>query len=164
MFALMGRMAAVNNNALVAALGSDAVAAVHGYRLEIVEQARLHGLTLRPARTGPGSDPIDIRLVVTDRPGAPLTGVVLAWSPERGWSTAGSADPSPRYLAGPLARPLDLVPSPVDVLCHLTAGARGSKVPPLDVELDDDPAAIRRLLRFATARRDRSSDALGLSA
>ena len=26
-------------------------------------------------------------------------------------------------------------------------------VPPLDVELDDDPAVIRRLLRFATARR-----------
>jgi hypothetical protein len=161
----MGRVAAVNNNALVAALGSDAVAAVHGYRLEIVEQARLRGLTLRPARTGPGTDPIDIRLVFADGPGAPLTGVVLAWSPERGWSTAGSAaDPSPRYLAGPLARPLDLVPTPADVLYRLTGQARGSKVPPLDVDLDDDPAAIRRLLRFATARHGRSSDALSLTA
>ena len=73
----------MNNNALVAALGSDAVAAVHGYRLEIVEQARLRGLTLRPARTGPGTDPIDIRLVFADGPAAPLTGVVLAWGPAR---------------------------------------------------------------------------------
>jgi hypothetical protein len=156
----------VNNNALVAALGSDAVAAVHGYRLGVVEEARWRGLTLRPARTGPGTDPIDIRLVFADGPAGALTGVVLMWSPERGWSTAGNAaDPSPRYLAGPLARPLDLVPTPADVLHHLTGGARGSKVPPLDVELDDDPAAIRRLLRFATARRDHSTvDRLSLSA
>ena len=154
----------MNNNALVAALGSDAVAAVHGYRSAVVEEARVRGLTLRPARTGPGADPIDIRLVFADGPGAPLTGVVLVWGPDRGWSTAGSAaDPAPRYLAGPLARPLDLVPTPADVLHRTTSGERGSKVPPLDVELDDDPVAIRRLLRFATARRDRSSDALGLA-
>ena len=44
----------MNNNALVAALGSDAVAAVHGYRLEVVDEARLRGLTLRSARTGAG--------------------------------------------------------------------------------------------------------------
>jgi hypothetical protein len=154
----------VNNNALVAALGSDAVAAVHGYRLAVVEEARVRGLTLRPARTAAGTDPIDIRLVFADGPAAPLTGQVLAWNPERGWSTTGSpTDPSSRYLAGPLARPLDLVPTPADVLHRVTGGARGSKVPPLDVELDDDPVAIRRLLRFATARRDRSPDALSLS-
>jgi hypothetical protein len=155
----------VNNNALVAALGSDAVAAVHGYRLAVVEEGRVRGLTLRPARTGPGSDPIDIRLVFTGSPVAPLTGLVLTWGPERGWSTAdGVADPSPRYLAGPLARPLDLVPTPAEVVHHVTGPGRGSKVPPLGVELDDDPAAIRRLLRFATARRDRSIDALSLIA
>ena len=155
----------MNNNALVAALGSDAVAAVHGYRSAVVEEARVRGLTLRPARTGPGADPIDIRLVFTDGPAAPLTGVVLVWGPDRGWSTAGSpADPAPRYLAGPLARPLDLVPTPADVLCRTTSGERGSKVPPSGVELDDDPVAIRRLLRFAAARHDRSSDALGLIA
>jgi hypothetical protein len=57
------------------------------------------------------------------------------------------------------------VPTPADVLYRLTGGARGSKVPPLDVDLDDDPVAIHRLLRFATARRDRSPvDTLGLSA
>ena len=44
----------MNNNALVAALGSDAVAAVHGYRLEVVDEARLRGLTLRSVPTGPG--------------------------------------------------------------------------------------------------------------
>jgi hypothetical protein len=154
----------VNNNALVAALGSDAAAAVHGYRLAVVQEARVRGLTLRTARTGPGTDPIDIRLVFADGPAAPLTGVVLAWGPQRGWSTTGTADPGPRYLAGPLAWPLDLVPTPSDVLRRIIAGECGSKVPPLDVELDDDPAAIRRLLRFATAHRGRSSDALDLIA
>ena len=69
-----------------------------------------------------------------------------------------------RLIDGRQRRPLDLVPTPADVLYRLTGEARGSKVPPLDVELDDDPAAIRRLLRFATARHDRSPDALGLSA
>jgi hypothetical protein len=156
----------VNNNALVAALGSDAVAAVHGYRLEVVEEARRRGLTLRPVPTGPGSDPIDVRLVFTDGPAGALTGQVLAWSPDRGWSIALSvADASPRYLAGPLARPVELVPTPAEVLDRVTGGRRGSTVPPLSVELDDDPAAIRRLLRFVTAGRGRSHvDALSLSA
>ena len=160
----MGRVAAVNNNALVAALGSDAVAAVYGYRLEIVEQARLRGLTLRPpapARHRPDRHPPGLRRRsgrAADRGGARVE------SGTRLVDAGSAADPSSRYLAGPLARPLDLVPTPADVLYRLTGEARGSKVPPLDVELDDDPAAIRRLLRFATARHDRSSDALGLSA
>jgi hypothetical protein len=155
----------VNNNALVAALGSDAVAAVHGYRVAVVDEARVRGLTLRPARTSAAADPIDIRLVFTDGPGGALTGQVLTWGPERGWSIARTAaDPAPRYLAEPLARPIDLVPTPADVLDRVTGGWRGSTVPPLQVELDDDPVAVRRLLRFATARRNRSSDALDLIA
>jgi len=153
----------VNNNALVAALGSDAVAAVHGYRVAVVDEARVRGLTLRPARTSATTDPIDIRLVFADGPGGALTGQVLTWGPQRGWAIA-RADPSPRHLAGPLARPLDLVPTAADVLDRVTGGRCGSTVPPLQVELDDDPAAVRRLLRFASARRDRSSDVLGLIA
>ena len=83
---------AVNNNALVAALGSDAVAAVHGYRLEVVEEARLRGLTLRSAPTGPGADPLDVRLVFADGPAGALTGQVLV----RARSVAGrSPGPSP---------------------------------------------------------------------
>ena len=155
----------MNNNALVAALGSDAAAAVHGYRVAVVDEARVRGLTLRAARTSAAADPIDIRLVFADGPGGALTGQVLTWGPERGWSIARTAaDPSPRYLAGPLALPIDLVPTPADVLDRVTGGRRGSTVPPLQVELDDDPAAVRRLLRFATARRNRSSDALDLIA
>lgn len=156
----------MNNNALVAALGSDAVAAVHGYRLEVVEEARKRGLTLRPVLAGPGTDPIDVRLVFADGPAGALTGHVLTWSPERGWSFARSvADASPRYLAGPLARPVDLVPTPAEVLDRIISGRRGSTVPPLDVELDDEPAAIRRLLQFATTGRGGSHvDSLSLSA
>jgi hypothetical protein len=156
----------MDNNALVAALGSDAVAAVHGYRLEVVDEARSRGLTLRSVSTGAGSDPIDVRLVFADGPGGLLTGQVLTWGPARGWSIACSvADAAPRYLAGPLARPVDLVPTPAEVLDRVVSGRRGSTVPPLDVELDDEPAAIRRLLGFATARRGRSHvDTLSLSA
>lgn len=156
----------MNNNALVAALGSDAAASVHGYRLAVVDEARARGLALRPVRTSPGADPIDIRLVFADGPGGALTGQVLSWGPARGWSIARSADdPSPRYLAGPLARPVDLVPTPADVLDRITRGRRGSTVPPLQVELEDDPAAVRRLLHFATSRCDRSHvDALGVPA
>ena len=155
----------MNNNALVAALGSDAVAAVHGYRVAVVDEARGRGLTLRPARTSATTDPIDIRHVFADGPGGALTGQVLTWGPQGGWAIARApADPSPRYLAGPLARPLDLVPTVAEVLDRVTGGRRGSTVPPLEVELDDDPAAVRRLLRFASARRERSSDALGLIA
>ena len=106
----------MDNNALVAALGSDAVAAVHGYRLEVVERGPVRGLTLRPARPDP-DHPIDVRLVFADGPAGVLTGQVLAWGPDRGWSIARSvADAAPRYLAGPLARPLDLVPTPAEVL------------------------------------------------
>lgn len=156
----------MNNNALVAALGSDAVAAVHGYRLEVVDEARLRGLTLRPVATGAGTDPIDVRLVFADGPAGALTGQMLTWSPDRGWSIARSvADAAPRYLAGPLARPVDLVPTPAEVLDRITGGRCGSTVPPLDVELDDDPAPIRRLLGFATKRRGGSHvDSLSLSA
>lgn len=155
----------MDNNALVAALGSDAVAAVHGYRLEVVDEARSRGLTLRAFSTGAGSDPIDVRLVFADGPAGVLTGQVLTWGPARGWSIARSVADAPRYLAGPLARPVDLVPTPAEVLDRVVTGRRGSTVPPLDVELDDEPAAIRRLIGFATVRRGRTHvDTLSLSA
>jgi hypothetical protein len=35
----------MNNDALVAALGMDAVAAVHGYRLHVISEAERRGLT-----------------------------------------------------------------------------------------------------------------------
>jgi len=73
----------MDNNALVAALGSDAVAAVHGYRLEVVDEARSRGLTLRSVSAGAGSDPIDVRLVFADGPAGVLTGQVLTWGPAR---------------------------------------------------------------------------------
>ena len=155
----------MNNNALVAALGSDAVAAVHGYRVAVVDEARARGAdpATRPdlGHHRPDRHPARLRR----RSGRRAHGQVLTWGPQRGWAIArAAADPSPRYLAGPLARPLDLVPTAADVLDRVTGGRRGSTVPPLQVELDDDPAAVRRLLRFASARRDRSSDALGLIA
>jgi hypothetical protein len=36
----------MNNDALVAALGMDAVAAVHGYRLHVISEAERRGLRL----------------------------------------------------------------------------------------------------------------------
>ena len=153
----------MDNNALVAALGSDAVAAVHGYRLEVVEEARLRGLTLRSAPTGPGIDPLDIRLVFADGPAGALTGV-LVWSRIAAGRSPGT--PPIRRRATWRARRPAAGPRADSGRRPVPPHRRSARLeaPPLDVELDDDPAAIRRLLRFATARRGRSSDALRLSA
>ena len=140
----------MNNNALVAALGSDAVAAVHGYRVAVVDEARGRGLTLRPARTSATTDPIDIRLVFADGPGGALPGQVLTWGPQRGWAMArAAADPSPRHLAGPLARPLDLVPTAADVLDRVTGGRHGRAAPPAGCCGSRRPAATGRPTRSA---------------
>ena len=94
----------MNNNALVAALGSDAVAAVHGYRIAVVDEARVRGLTLRSARTSATTDPIDIRLVFADGPGGALTGQVLTWGPQGGWAIA-RAQPTRRPATWPARSP-----------------------------------------------------------
>ncbi len=51
-------------------------------------------------------------------------------------------------LAGPGATPLQLVPAPADVVDWTCAQPAGSNEPPTGVDLDDDVAAIHRLLRF----------------
>jgi hypothetical protein len=154
----------MNNDALIAALGVDAVAAVRGYRAAVVTDAARRGLVLTssvlrdPARTTTGTrviDPVDIGLtfarggVRTD-----LCGRLLRWSPATGWSSRVPADPaSTRYYAGPDAVPLSLVPTAPQVLDWAVSGldtvpARHSTRPPSGVDLDDDPAALRRLIDF----------------
>jgi hypothetical protein len=154
----------VNNDALVAALGSDAVAAAHGYRLEVISEAERRGLRVVSDRlTGVVRlatgvclviDPIDIRLTV--RPGpvrADLDGLLLRWGPGLGWSRCGAAgQPGLRFFAGPDADPIRLVPTAAEVLdWMLTPPDRQNAdqwIPPTGVELDDDPAAIERLRGF----------------
>jgi hypothetical protein len=156
----------VNNDALVAALGPDTVAAVHGYRSAAIRQAGCRGLTLvsEPLSgvvqiTGGYVvvDPVDIRLTIrtTSRPA--LTGRALRWCPAEGWSIAHSRlDPPTRYLTGPGATPLQLVPLAAEVIDWVCAQPAGSTEPPTGVELDDDVAAIHRLLRFVDRRHPMS--------
>jgi hypothetical protein len=148
----------VNNDAFVAALGPDTVAAVHGYRLAVIREAECRGLTLvseplsgvlQLAGGCVVVDPVDIRLTIRAPSRPALTGQALRWCPAEGWSLAPSRlDPPARYLAGLGATPLQLVPTVAEVVDWACAQPAGSTEPPAGVELDDDVAAIHRLLRF----------------
>jgi hypothetical protein len=56
------------------------------------------------------------------------------------------------FYARPRAEPLDLVPTPPQVLDWAVGELHGSGVPPARVDLDEDPEAIRRLLGFLDRR------------
>lgn len=155
----------MNNDALVAALGLDAVAAVHGYRLAVIAEADRRGLCLvSDALSGvtsiPGGvcvvvDPIDIRLAfIHSRSRPDLAGTMLTWGPAHGWSLSHRTASEPLcFYAGPGASPLDLVPTPAQVLDWAADDAGGAAAPPVGVELDDDPGAIRRLLSCIDPQR-----------
>lgn len=151
----------MNNYALMAALGSDAVAAVHGYRLQVISEAEQRGLRLVSETRSDGAqvstdvrlvDLLDIRLTFLDTPGrTDLAGRMLRWWPAQGWSlSCTGARPSFRYYAGLHAAPLHLVPTASEVLEWATGvldgPTAGHSAPPRGVELDDDPEAIQRLL------------------
>jgi hypothetical protein len=97
------------------------------------------------------TDPIDIRVNIIGPVDTELAGSTLAWSPSQGWSLTPPAA-VPRFYAGPAAAPLDLIPLPAEVLDWATNGAVGDD-PPVGIELDDDPDALRRLLAFIGPRR-----------
>src|SRR5689334_4329248 len=118
----------MNNDALVAALGMDAVAAVHGYRLQVMSEAKRHGLALvnkalsevvkLPAGGVLLVDPIDIRLTFLRSPHrTDLAGRMLRWGPAHGWSSLRAGTYAPiNYYASPCATPMDLVPTPAKVV------------------------------------------------
>lgn len=153
----------MDNNALVAALGPDATAAVHGYRLQIIVEAERRGLRLadRAATSlargdGAGAaDPIDIWLTfVQPNTNGRLAGRLLRWNPSHGWSGSPSVGHQPTsYYAGPAAAPLQLVPTAAEVLDWVTGKRNGSPTAPDGVELDDDMEAIHRLLGFINSHR-----------
>jgi hypothetical protein len=155
----------MNNDALVAALGMDAVAAVNGYRNAVRAEATRRGLCLISEPLSdvvavvPGAclivDPIDIRLAFVWTRGSELAGRTLAWNPEHGWAMSHRRASGPLcYYAEPGAGPLDLVPTPPQVVDWGVGEPEGSSLPPAGVDLDEDPEAIRRLLGFL----DRHSD------
>jgi hypothetical protein len=153
----------MNSYALVAALGMDAVAAVRGYRLQVISEAQRRGLSLVSEALSDvvqlpvGAllvDPINIRLIFSHIPDrADLAGRVLRWSPAHGWSSLrGGAYAPISYYAGSDATPLDLVPTAAEVMewaiGDLGTPWTGGSRPPTGVELDDGPEAIHRLLSF----------------
>ncbi len=141
----------MNNNALVAALGGDAVTAVARYRELVVAEAARQGMRLIGGRL---VDPIDIRLRVGPCRRRPwLAGRLLCWGPATGWSVTHRAGDPSAYYVGPGATPLLLVPTAVEVVRWAAGAIDGPAIPPLDVELDDDPRAIQRLLALVTVAR-----------
>ena len=150
----------MNNDALIAALGMDAVAAVHGYRLAVADEAAERGIYLVSEPLSgvvavcPGVcvivDPIDIRLAFGHAGGRRgLAGRTLIWGPEHGWAISHRTAGGPLcFHAGPGASPLDLIPTPPQVLDRAVGELDGNGVPPAGVDLDEDPEAIQRLLGF----------------
>lgn len=150
----------VNNDALVAALGMEAVAAVDGYRQAVIAEATRRGHRLLTAPLSgvvshfPGDcviiDPIDIRLTFEPAAGSgDLAGRTLTWSPACGWvRSPGTGGGQSSFYAGPDPSPLDLVPVPSHVLDWAVGELDGNDVPPGRLDLDEDPEAIRRLLGF----------------
>jgi hypothetical protein len=144
-----GKGGRVNNDALVAALGRDAVTAVTCYRERVVAEAARQGLRLVG---GPLVDPIDIRLRIGPSRRRPwLTGRSLCWAPATGWLITHRAGEPYAYYAGPCATPLSMVPTAVEVVRWAAGTIDGAAAPPFGIELDDDPLAIQRLLAYATA-------------
>ena len=107
----------MNNDAMVAALGADAVAAVHGYRLQVIAEAERRGLRLvSEALCGVVRlaadvclvvDPIDIRLTFghVSRPGRPHRPKVDLGSPARLVPSRQPGTPSTPVLRRPAGRP-----------------------------------------------------------
>lgn len=155
----------MNNDALVAALGPDAVGAVHGYRLAVMAEAErrglrlvsdaLSGLVLLPGGGCTTVDPIDIRLTVEEGGRrSDLAGIRLTWGPAGGWSVSPGTTGGPHgFYAGPGAVASDLVPTPPQLLDWVTGTLRGAALPPVGVEIDDDPAVIGRLLALVDQER-----------
>jgi hypothetical protein len=138
----------VNNDALVAALGRDAVTAVACYRGLVVAEAARQGLRLVG---GALVDPIDIRLRMAPCHRRPwLAGRLLCWAPDTGWSVTHRTGAPQAYYAGPSATPLSMVPTATEVVRWAAGAIDGPAAPPFGVELDDDPRAIQRLLAYAT--------------
>ena len=137
----------MDNDALVAALGRDADAAVRGYRAQVITEAWWRGLRLR-AQTRPDADPIDIRLSFQYCVGrADLAGRTLRWSAAHGWSSSHVVANAPlSFYAGSPAAPLLLVPHAWEVVAWAGGECEGPATPPLGVDLDEDPRAIRRLI------------------
>jgi len=155
----------MNNHALLAALGRDAVDAVDGYRLAALAEAERRRLFLVPE--APQADAavgratidetaaIDIRMVfVYCRAHPELAGRTLHWVPEHGWSMSHRLANRPLcyyaggYHAGVAAEPLQLVPTPPELLDWAVADPIGAACPPVGVRLDDGAHAIDRLRTF----------------
>ncbi|MFC4941935.1 hypothetical protein [Pseudonocardia sp. GCM10023141] len=151
----------MNNDALVAALGMDAVAAVGGYRAQVMGEAGRRGLRLADDAL-PGLDPLDIRLSFRHCAGrGDLAGRTLRWSSAHGWSLSHlTANGTMSYYAGPQAGPLLLVPSASEVVDWALGACDGPATPPVGVDLDDDPRAIRRLIGCLSHRAELHAPAL----
>ncbi|MFC4941930.1 hypothetical protein [Pseudonocardia sp. GCM10023141] len=158
----------MDNDELVLAIGMDAVAAVQGYRRQVIGEAARRGLNLvdeaslslrQESADVRITDPIGIRLFFHDAGNrCVLAGRMLRWGPAYGWSLSriGAQAHLPfSYYAGHGGSALDLVPTASELLDWVSrepdrasdhgAGKRAY------VDLDADWSAVRRLMGFAGA-------------
>ncbi len=112
------------NDASVAAHGIDAIAAVRGYRVQVIAEAARRGqllVTVSPSVPVPASPdaclligPVEIRLMIPPSRGRDDPARrMLGWSPAHEWAVAQSATRPPfAYHADDCDRPVELVPTP----------------------------------------------------
>ena len=137
----------MTNNALIAALGPDAVDAVNGYRLAVLAEAERRRLCLVAeavpvdAAVAPGGiagfRAIDIRLAFVYCRGRPdLAGRTLRWGPEQGWSMSHRLANRPlcyyarsvpnRRSSCPAHRSCSIGPLPIRAAAHAHRPPAGS--------------------------------------
>ncbi len=128
----------MHSDALVAALGVETVAAVHGYRLEVIAEARRRGLSLvseapsdllSPFAGDFGlSDTADIRLIILEGPDG--GGARLRWKPDTGWWLARpGANPDRNSYVSADALGFDLVPAASALLDWVARKLHGAHRP-----------------------------------
>ncbi|MBA3367355.1 MAG: hypothetical protein H0T99_01545 [Geodermatophilaceae bacterium] len=128
----------MHSDALVAALGVETVAAVHGYRLEVIAEARRRGLSLvseapsdllSPFAGDFGlSDTADIRLIILEGPDG--GGARLRWKPDTGWWLARpGANPDRNSYVPADALGFDLVPAASALLDWVARKLHGAHRP-----------------------------------
>jgi hypothetical protein len=150
----------MNNHALIAALGPDAVDTVHGYRVAVLAEAERRRLCLAAEavpvdaavtpRGFAGIGAVAIRLAfIYCRSRPDLAGRTLQWGPEQGWSMSHRLANRPLcYYARSVTEPPQLVPSPPELLDWAVAEPSGGAYPPATGQLDNNADAIERLLKF----------------
>ncbi|MDQ3579998.1 MAG: hypothetical protein M3443_20855 [Actinomycetota bacterium] len=156
----------MHSDALVAALGVETVAAVHGYRLDVIAEARRRRLSLvseAPSDLAPPfdgdlrvSDTAHIRLIILEGPDG--GGARLRWKPDTGWWLARpGANPDRNSYVPADALGFDLVPAAPALLDWVARELHGAQLPGRPSRRQQQGKHVAAAPCGTTQRRNRGS-------